>query len=105
MKVNLFLIIVSVSTLVVPPLFAENSVGFRFGFNYLTGDREDEFISDNFLEMPQGFCGWAWGDIHKILVTFYKGGDFVLTKEDNKMITCCTDGIRPVIFEIERITD
>ena len=30
----------------------------------------EEYISEHFLQMPQGFCGWAWGDIHKILITF-----------------------------------
>jgi hypothetical protein len=37
---------VSIFTLAVPPLSADNSIGFRFGFNYLTGDREDTFTTD-----------------------------------------------------------
>jgi uncharacterized repeat protein (TIGR04076 family) len=26
-------------------------------------------------------------------------------KDDKSLITCCTDGIRPVIFKVERLED
>ena len=76
----------------------------KFGLCQIFKEGE-EFISEHFLQMPQGFCGWAWGDLHKILITFFRGGDFVLTKEEDKMVACCTDGIRPVIFEIQKIPE
>ena len=47
-------------------------------------------------ECPPGFCGWAWADIQKIVWGIARGGPV-------KMVTCCTDGFRPVIFLIERI--
>ncbi len=58
-------------------------------------------------QQPQGFCSWAWNDIHKICLTFNQGGKFNRgwMKDENTMITCCTDGLRPVIFKIEKIDD
>jgi len=35
-------------------------------------------------KMPEGFCTWAWRD---------KG----------KAVACCTDGLRPVLFLLERV--
>lgn len=69
-----------------------------------------EFILD-FAQKPEGFCDWAWNDIYKTYVTIARGGNFSTDmfegwmKNDKSMITCCTDGIRPVIFNIERIED
>lgn len=58
-------------------------------------------------EKPDGFCDWAWKDIHPYIVSFLTGGDFAngifegWMKDKNTMIACCTDGIRPVIFELK----
>lgn len=41
-----------------------------------------EFVCS--LDKPEGFCDWAWRDIHP-------------------MVSCCSDGIRPGVFRIERI--
>ena len=46
--------------------------------------------------MPEGFCGWAWADIQKLVYGLARGGQ-------PKFVTCCTDGYRPVIFLLERI--
>jgi len=69
-----------------------------------------EFIFQSF-QKPEGFCDWAWNDIYKTVVVLARGGDFSKDlfegwmKNDSSMITCCTDGIRPVIFKVERIED
>lgn len=55
------------------------------------------------LEMPDGFCSWAWADIHRDVAHLALGGDFPWIKESGKMVSCCTDGLRPVIFKLERI--
>jgi len=47
-------------------------------------------------EMPQGFCGWAWADVQKLVYGMARGGLDVF-------VTCCTDGYRPVIFKLEKI--
>jgi uncharacterized repeat protein (TIGR04076 family) len=66
------------------------------------------FICDLF-DKPKDFCDWAWNDINKAVSALNTGGSFTKgifnkwMKDDDKMIVCCTDGIRPVIFKIERI--
>ncbi len=58
------------------------------------------------LKQPEGFCDWAWNDIHKCYMTLLFGGGFTpWMKDDNNIIACCTDGIRPVVFNLERIED
>ena len=49
-------------------------------------------------DMPPGFCGWAWADMQKIVWGMARGGP-------NVFVTCCTDGYRPVIFKLEKITE
>ncbi len=46
--------------------------------------------------MPDGFCGWAWADIQKIVWSIARGGP-------DKYVTSCTDGYRPVLFLLEKI--
>jgi len=47
-------------------------------------------------EMPEGFCGWAWADIQKLVYGMARGGQDVF-------VTCCTDGYRPVVFKLEKV--
>ena len=60
-----------------------------------------EFISCG-VNMPDGFCSWAWCDIQSYVMTLARGGNFRGVKP-GVFITCCTDGFRPVFFEIKRI--
>lgn len=60
------------------------------------------FIVDEDCKMPDGFCHWAWNDIYKKIVTLMYGGNFPWMKEKGTSISCCTDGLRPVIFELRR---
>jgi len=54
------------------------------------------------MQMPQGFCHWAWCDIQKHVLTLARGGD-LLGPRAGRSVTCCTDGSRPVIFGLERL--
>jgi uncharacterized repeat protein (TIGR04076 family) len=64
-----------------------------------------EFIVEG-LTQPEGFCDWAWNDIHKCYLTLLFGGSFSRwMKADKNIVACCTDGIRPVVFNLERIDD
>ncbi|HNX58955.1 MAG TPA: TIGR04076 family protein [Spirochaetota bacterium] len=58
------------------------------------------------FEKPPGFCEWAWTDIYKYIAIFLSGGNmgdaFNWMADNNSVIACCTDGIRPVIFRIEK---
>jgi uncharacterized repeat protein (TIGR04076 family) len=65
---------------------------------------DQEFIVEADGNQPEGFCGWAWRDVYKDLSVLQFGGDVPWT-EEGTMITCCTDGIRPVSFKMERIAD
>ncbi len=58
----------------------------------------DIFITDKDQpwNMPNGFCGWAWADIQKIVYGMARGGQ-------DLFITSCTDGYRPVIFKLEKL--
>ena len=54
---------------------------------------------------PEGFCSHAWRDISLDLQVLYRGGNFDGWMKKGEMITCCTDGVRPVSFKLERIED
>lgn len=56
------------------------------------------------MSMPEGFCSWAWSDIQRDVVHLAMGGDFPWIKKKGFMISCCTDGLRPVVFKLERIS-
>ncbi len=47
-------------------------------------------------DKPEGFCGWAWADMQKMIWGMSRGGP-------KKFVTSCTDGYRPVIFLLEQI--
>lgn len=66
-----------------------------------------EFIVEYLAQRPEGFdCEWAWDDIHKILSTLMLRGNFsTWMKDGNTFIACCTDGIKPVVFKIERMDE
>jgi len=59
-----------------------------------------EFISEA-MRMPEGFCSWAWADIQRDVAHLTMGGSFPWMKEPGTMISCCTDGLRPVVFRLE----
>ena len=61
----------------------------------------EEYVSKN-MAMPTGFCSWAWADIQRDVAHLAMGGDFPWIREKGKMVSCCTDGLRPVIFRLER---
>jgi len=54
-------------------------------------------------DMPEGFCTWAWDDITKDVETLRFHGNFQWFEEPGVSVNCCTDGLRPVVFKIERV--
>ena len=65
-----------------------------------------EFIVEHIEKMPEGFCGWAWRDIYKDLSVLNFGGNFWPNwMNPGEMFTCCTDGVRPVTFKLERLEE
>jgi uncharacterized repeat protein (TIGR04076 family) len=65
-----------------------------------------EFIYDHSGDgnKPINFCERAWNDIYPTVMTLAHKGTFLgWMKEDGISIVCCTDGIRPVVFKVERV--
>jgi uncharacterized repeat protein (TIGR04076 family) len=61
-----------------------------------------EFIVDD-LQMPEGFCTSAWVSIYSNVRLLAFGSDLPWFKEKGVAVNCCIDGLRPVIFKLERI--
>jgi len=55
------------------------------------------------LSMPEGFCSRAWADIHGAVRTVAFGGEHHFMKIRGSAIVCCTDGMKPVVFRVERV--
>lgn len=65
-----------------------------------------ELQQEFFLEKPhkpEGFCSWAWADINREVVAVMGGGNFPWINRDGIAIVSCADGLRPVVFKIERV--
>jgi uncharacterized repeat protein (TIGR04076 family) len=63
-----------------------------------------EFVVDDYP--GQDFCNAAWNDIYKAYLTLVQGGSFSpWMRDEGTMIVCCSDGIRPVFFKLERVNE
>ena len=62
-----------------------------------------EFTVEGFPSKPEGFCDWAWTAIHQDVTAMMFGADYPWIEKHGTAITCCTDGLRPVIFKVERV--
>ena len=80
------------------------------------GDQEEQAFKTYLLAAARGFetnewgpADEAWAAIDRYLFAFVSGGgDFFggrWMKDAKTMIACCNDGIRPVVFKLERIDD
>lgn len=65
-------------------------------------DNQEIIVEDN-LAMPEGFCQSAWMAIYPTVRTLGYGGNLPFFKKEGVAVSCCTDGMRPVVFMIERI--
>ena len=63
-----------------------------------------EFMLNDF-NCPDGFCHWAFADIQRDLVHIFFRGNYPWIKDKGCAVSCCTDGLRPVFFKIERVED
>jgi uncharacterized repeat protein (TIGR04076 family) len=62
-----------------------------------------EFVVDEDEKMPEGFCTSAWYSIFPNVRILAYGGNLPWFREKGIAISCCTDGLRPVILKLERI--
>ena len=66
----------------------------------------DEFIFEGSAKMPEGFGPWAWIDIYRSVSAMSSGATCKpWNNSDGQTIVCCTDGIRPVVFNVEAVGD
>ncbi len=85
-----------------PDVIGEHAPG-DMGLCHVFHDGQ-EFIVDRDTVSPEGFCAWAYADIHKYIMLIRHDGNPRL-KQQGTAIACCTDGFRPVIFKIERVSE
>lgn len=71
-----------------------------------------EFIAYHSMKEPENFpCSGAWSNIANLVLVLLQGGSFGPSSswewmKDNKtMISCCSDGVRPVIFKLELVKE
>ncbi len=62
-----------------------------------------QFILEESLAMPEKFCTSAWQTIYPNVRVLGFGGNMPFFEEKGVAISCCSDGIRPVIFKLERV--
>lgn len=66
----------------------------------------DTFVYEGSAKMPEGFCPWAWIDIYQSVSAIASGSSFApWNRREGQTIVCCTDGIRPVVFNVEGISE
>jgi uncharacterized repeat protein (TIGR04076 family) len=64
----------------------------------------DEFVINSIDYIPEGFCSWAWADIQRdIAMIEFNATPEPQLKNINSIVSCCTEGLRPVIFKIEKL--
>ena len=63
-----------------------------------------EFITEHSFTRPEGFCGWAWRDL-TVRFTKFDLIDDMDWPDKNTTYVACGDGLRPVIFKLERLDD
>jgi uncharacterized repeat protein (TIGR04076 family) len=52
---------------------------------------------------PSEFCPWAWEAMFAMITMLRFGGNFSKWYEEPGVaVACCPDGLRPVIFKLER---
>lgn len=66
---------------------------FKEGQTFITGG-----IFGN--DIPEGFCHMAWQALVMPVNVLIGGGKVLGFDEEH--IACCTDGLRPVVFKLER---
>ena len=72
-----------------------------FGSCELFADGQEFVVED--MKMPEGFCTTAWVSIYSNVRILSFGCNLPWFKEKGVAVNSCIDGLRPVIFKLERI--
>lgn len=73
------------------------------GYCSLLKDGQEFIVDEDVSQMPEGFCDTAWHNIWPNVRTLSFGGNFPWFENKGIAITCCIDGLRPVVFKLERV--
>jgi uncharacterized repeat protein (TIGR04076 family) len=64
-----------------------------------------EFIAQ-YDQQPEEFCGSAWSTLRERMMILRNGGNFAgWSNDEQSIVVCCSDGFRPVVFELKKIDD
>ena len=61
-----------------------------------------EYVTESVV-CPEGLCTWAYADMRREINHLLRGGDFGWIGRKGVAYSSCTDGLRNVVFKIERI--
>ncbi|UCC19372.1 MAG: TIGR04076 family protein [Promethearchaeota archaeon] len=83
---------------------------FKFPSGYIVKDcnvvqEGQEFIVEDELKMPEGFWRWAWVDIYRDVAILTMKGNFGEGELTGLKYSACSDGLKPVVFKLERIEE
>ena len=67
---------------------------------HMLGDGQEFTVHE--VEMPEGFCSGAWTAIYPHIRMLAFGGNMPGT-EEGIALGSCNDGLRPVVFKIDRV--
>jgi uncharacterized repeat protein (TIGR04076 family) len=66
----------------------------------------DVFVYSGGAEKPNGLCPWAWIDLYTTISALYSGGDEnTWYRSGGTRISCCTDGVRPVVYKLQLVRE
>ena len=87
-------------------IHANSHVGCTFNIEPVCPVFEEgqEFVTD-VSTVPEGFCAGAFADIFRFISGLRSGANYPWVKQKGTVLSCCTDGFRPVVFRLERIED
>ena len=83
-----------IDELVEPKTTIERCPGFADG---------QEFLFDDWPTKPDGFCDAAWQAIYTGATLCWFDANLESITVPNTWIACCPDGLRPVVFTVERV--
>ena len=86
-------------------VFKEPPVRIRYSGPCDSFKEGQEFIlgAEKTPSMPEGFCSFAWDTLFPWIMITRSGGDLEFYEDCGVAVISCADGLRPVIFKLERI--
>ena len=67
------------------------------------GFKEGQEFIINSAGYPEGFCQAAFVDIFRYVHGLRSGANYHWMKKPGTVVACCSDGLRPVVFKLERL--